>query len=87
MIGREHFGVSVGSADTHAQILTGFVKQYYSGTPFVPKELWIQEELEDQDVIEKWLSTRRGQRVHILVPKRARRNVLWSLRERTQRWC
>lgn len=79
MIGREHFGVSVGSADTHAQILTGFVKQYYSGTPFVPKELWIQEELEDQDVIEKWLSTRRGQRVHILVPKKGEKERLVEL--------
>lgn len=82
MIGREHFGMSVGSAQGRSQILTEFVKQYYSGTPFVPRELWIQEELEDQDVIEKWLSSRRGHRVHIFVPKKGEKERLVELAQK-----
>lgn len=82
MIGREHFGMSVGSAQGRSQILTEFVKQYYSGTPFVPRELWIQEELEDQDVIEKWLSARRGHRVRIFVPKKGEKERLVELAQK-----
>ncbi len=52
-----------------ADILQDFVKQFYAGTPFIPRELMLQYEIEDSELIEKWLSERKGGRVHIRVPK------------------
>ncbi len=52
-----------------ANILQDFVKQFYAGTPFIPRELMLQYEIEDSELIEKWLSERKGGRVHIRVPK------------------
>ena len=42
LIGRDHFGIRIGAEKDSSQILTSFVKQFYAGTPFLPKELWIQ---------------------------------------------
>lgn len=69
LIGREHFYMTHISETPRAQILLDFVKQFYAGTPFVPRELMLQEEIEDVAVIEQWLSSRRGGRVYIRVPK------------------
>ncbi len=69
LIGREHFYMTHVSGAPRAQILLDFVKQFYAGTPFIPKELMLQEEIEDVAVIEQWLTSRRGGRVHIRVPK------------------
>ena len=70
LIGRDHFGIRIGAEKEIRQILTSFVKQFYAGTPFLPKELWVQQELDDMEVIEQWLSARRGQKVRIVVPKK-----------------
>lgn len=69
LIGREHFYMTNVSYEGKGQILQSFVKQFYSGTPFIPKELMLQQELEEQEIIEKWLSAKKGGRVHIRVPK------------------
>ena len=69
LIGREHFHVEAGTAESNGQILNGFVKQFYAGTPFVPHEIWCQEELEDADLIGRFLSERRGQKVRIWFQK------------------
>lgn len=69
LIGREHFYMTNVSYEDKGQILQSFVKQFYSGTPFIPKELMLQQELEEQEIIEKWLSAKKGGRVHIRVPK------------------
>ncbi len=52
-----------------AGVLQDFVKQFYAGTPFIPKELMLQYEIEDAAVVEKWLTERRGSRVYLRVPK------------------
>lgn len=52
-----------------ADILQNFVKQFYAGTPFIPRELMLQYEIEDMDIVEKWLTQRRGGRVYLRVPK------------------
>ena len=57
------------SEDNKPEILQNFIKQFYAGTPFIPKELMLQYEIEDGELIEKWLSERRGGRVHLRVPK------------------
>ncbi len=82
LIGREHFHVNIGAAEDNRQILTGFVKQFYSGTPFVPRELWIQSGLEDEAVIGEWLSAKRGQKVRIVVPQKGQKERLVELAEK-----
>lgn len=72
LIGREHYymtHVSDSKDNPNAVVLQNFVKQFYAGTPFIPRELMLQYEIEDQELIEKWLSERRGSRVHLRVPK------------------
>lgn len=54
-------------------ILTNFIKQYYSGTPFVPKEILLSNELEEADILAEWLSKVKGSKVRILTPKRVKR--------------
>lgn len=69
LIGREHFYMTHVSGTPRAQILLDFVKQFYAGTPYIPRELMLQEEIEDVEIIEQWLSGRRGGRVYVKVPK------------------
>ena len=79
MIGRDHFYIKVALEDTRPQILSSFLKQFYAGTPFIPRELLLQEEIEDSDVIEQWLSQRRGQRVYVRVPKKGTKEKIVEL--------
>ncbi len=79
LMGREHFYMTHVSQTPRAQILLDFVKQFYAGTPFIPKELMLQEEIEDQEVLEQWLTKRRGARVYIRVPKIGTREKLVEL--------
>lgn len=82
LIGRDHFRMSVAAAETKGQILSSFVKQFYAGTPFLPKELWVQYELEDTELISQWLSARKGQKVRITVPKKGDKERLVELAEK-----
>ena len=79
LIGRDHFRVSIGAAENNGQILGGFVKQFYAGTPFLPRELWVQEELDDEEAIGRWLSARKGMKVRIVVPKKGEKERLVEL--------
>ncbi len=69
LIGREHYYMTHVSGQKKAQILEDFIKQFYAGTPFIPRELMLQYEIEDLELIEQWLTTRRGSRVYVKVPK------------------
>ena len=79
MIGRDHFYLSVARGDTRSQVLSSFMKQFYAGTPFIPREIMLQSEIEDKEIIEEWLSSRRKQKVHILVPKKGTKEKLIEL--------
>lgn len=79
LIGREHFHMTHVSGTPSAQILLDFVKQFYAGTPFIPKELMLQEEIEDTEILEKWLTGKRGSRVYIRVPKKGTKEKLVEL--------
>ena len=79
LIGREHFHMTHVSGTSKEQILLDFVKQFYAGTPFIPKELMLQKEIEDVEILEKWLSGKRGSRVHIRVPKKGSKEKLVEL--------
>ena len=85
LIGREHFHVETGAAESNGQILNGFVKQFYAGTPFIPHEIWCQEELEDAELISRFLSERRGQKVKILVPRKGEKEKLVELAKKNAR--
>ena len=82
LIGREPFHLSISPAEEDIQILNSFVKQFYAGTPFVPREIWVQEELEDTEVIESFLTARRGQRVKLVVPKKGQKEQLVELAQK-----
>ena len=79
LIGREHYYMT-NSADTEKeQILQDFVKQFYAGTPFIPRELMLQYEIGEQQILEKWLTSRRGSRVYIRVPRKGTKEKLVEL--------
>ena len=69
LIGREHYHMTHVPENNKPAILQDFVKQFYAGTPFIPRELMLQYEIEDAELIEKWLSERKGSRVYLKVPK------------------
>ncbi len=79
LIGREHFHLTGVKHDTRSEVMTSFVKQFYAGTPFIPRELFLQEPLEDAKVIEEWLSAKRGAKVYLRVPQKGEKERLVEL--------
>ncbi|MCU6748688.1 excinuclease ABC subunit UvrC [Faecalicatena acetigenes] len=79
LIGREHFYLRISKGEEHRSILDSFIKQYYAGTPFIPGELMLPEEIEDKELIEEWLSKKRGQKLVIRVPKKGSKEKLVEL--------
>lgn len=79
LIGREHFRMEQIEEQSNGEIMTAFVKQFYSGTPFIPKELILQNHLTEAKIIENWLSDKRGQKVYIRVPQKGEKNKLVEL--------
>ena len=69
LIGRDHFYLRISEGEQEKEILSSFLKQFYAGTPYIPRELMIQEAVEDKEVIEQWLTARKGHRVYLRVPK------------------
>ena len=76
LIGRDHFYLKITKGESEAEILSSFIKQFYAGTPYIPAELMLQDEIDDLGVIEEWLSKRRGRRVHLRVPKKGTKEKL-----------
>ena len=79
LIGRDHFFVKIGLYDKKATILNSFIKQFYSGTPFIPRELMLEVEVEEHELLEQWLTGKRGQRVFLRVPKKGTKEKLVEL--------
>ena len=79
LIGRDHFHVRVGTEDDINSILTNFVKQFYSGTPFIPREIMLQDTIEEVEVLEEWLTGKRGSKVSIKVPQKGMKEKLVEL--------
>ena len=69
LIGRDHFYLRIAPQEKTSEVLGSFVKQFYAGTPFIPRELMLQTEIEDMEVIGQWLSGKKGQKVYLRVPK------------------
>ena len=83
LIGRDHYVLSHVSPDAEEnEILNDFMGQFYTGTPFVPREIMLEMEIPDREVIEKFLSEKRGGKVSILVPKIGQKERLVELAHR-----
>ncbi|MCD8153354.1 MAG: excinuclease ABC subunit UvrC [Clostridiales bacterium] len=85
LIGRDHFYLRVARGDPREQVLSSFLKQFYAGTPFIPGEIMLQDEIEDKTLIEEWLTSRRGSKAHIRVPKKGTKEKLVELAEENAR--
>lgn len=79
LIGRDHFYLRIANEDEDRGVLTSFVKQFYAGTPYIPKEIMLQGEIEEAEVIAEWLSKRKGQKVYIRIPKKGSKERLVEL--------
>lgn len=79
LIGRDHFHLTGVEGETDSQVMTSFVKQFYAGTPYIPKEIFLGSELEEVELIEEWLGSRRGQKVYLKVPKKGDKEKLVEL--------
>ena len=79
MIGREHFFINVRVDDTDEDLLEYFLKDYYTGTPFIPREIFVQFDMDASDLLETWLTNKKGSRVYIRTPKRGSKEKLVEL--------
>ena len=79
LIGREHFYMTNVGEDSNGLILGSFVKQFYAGTPFIPKELLIQEKMDESEIISEWLSEKRGNKVKLYFPQKGMKEKLVEL--------
>ena len=85
LIGRDHFYLRITDGESPSEILNSFIMQYYAGTPFIPGELMLQAEVEDREVLEEWLASKRGQKVTIRVPKKGTKEKLVELAQENAR--
>ncbi len=79
LIGRDHFYIRIGTEDRREELLSTFIKQFYSGTPFIPREIMLQEKVADRLVLEEWLEKKRGGRVYVRIPKKGMKEKLMEL--------
>ncbi len=79
LIGREHFYMTLAGDEEPGDILREFITQFYSGTPYLPKELLLQHAVADADLLEQWLSARRGMKVTLRIPKIGEKEKLVEL--------
>ena len=82
LIGRDHFYLKIDEQEASGEILSSFIKQFYAGTPYIPAELMLPEEIEDQEVIEEWLTARREHKVRLRIPKKGTKEKLVELAQK-----
>ena len=85
LIGRDHFYMRIGTEDTRTQIINTFIKQFYSGTPFIPREVILPQDIDEKEVLENWLTERRGSKVYIRVPQKGVKEKLVELAQKNAR--
>lgn len=82
LIGREHFYMTNISESSKADITEEFIKQFYSGTPYIPKTIMLQVNITENNLVEEWLSGKKGSKVHLVVPKIGTKEKLVLLAEK-----
>ena len=79
IIGRENYFLRGTDGTSRSEVIASFMKQFYLNCQFIPRNILVETELEEQDVLEQWLSDKRESRVYIKVPKRGQAKELIDL--------
>ncbi len=79
LLGREHHHMSGNNQDEASDIISSFIKQYYLGMPYIPKEILVQSGIAELDILENFLSSKRGSSVHIIEPKKGDKKKIVTL--------
>ena len=82
LIGRDHFFLRIAPHDSQNIVISSFMKQFYSGTPFIPREIMLPQEIEEQEVLADWLGEKRGSKVYIRVPQKGMKEKLVELAQK-----
>ncbi|NTW04640.1 MAG: excinuclease ABC subunit UvrC [Peptococcaceae bacterium] len=77
LLGRDSFSLKIPGDESAQEVVNSFLKQYYHSADFIPGEILISSELDDEaEVLSRWLSEKKGTRVHIRRPKRGEKRKL-----------
>ncbi|MCR5848098.1 MAG: excinuclease ABC subunit UvrC [Lachnospiraceae bacterium] len=79
LIGREHFYMKGAVEESDEETITSFIKLYYAGTPFIPKDIFLPVQLEEAELLEKWLSEKRGGKVSLKAPVKGQKEKMLEL--------
>lgn len=79
LINSQQFILNMDAADEINELVSSFIKQFYLTSNFIPKEIIIQDEIEDKKILENWLSDKRGNRVYIRIPKRGNKKAILDM--------
>ncbi|MDD6450912.1 MAG: excinuclease ABC subunit UvrC, partial [Lachnospiraceae bacterium] len=82
MLGRDHFFLRLSEDDSEAEELEAFVQQFYAGTPVIPKEIFLPKDLPNRELIEEWLTEKRGNKVYLRIPQRGQKSRLVQLAQK-----
>ncbi len=79
--GREQYHLHSVENRTRSEVMTEFIKQFYSGTAYIPKEIILQEELvtEEKELLKQFLTQKRGNKVTFTTPKKGEKHKLVQL--------
>ena len=76
LIGREHFFLTADDTDDPREVVRAFISQYYASSPMIPKELMRETDIPDRELLEQWLTSRRGSKVTIRIPQKGLKEKL-----------
>lgn len=79
LTGRESFPIQAGIEYHSREITSAFIKQYYSDSSYIPKEIIVAEEIAEKEVIEQWLSMKRGSHVKLVIPQKGEKKALLDM--------
>ncbi len=80
--GRDSFQMEAEEGDSRAELISSFIKQYYTEEMLIPKEIAIEYEPDDLDLLQEWLSSMRGSAVHVYQPQRGEKRALMDMARR-----
>jgi excinuclease ABC subunit C len=84
VMGREHFILEDTAGEDKGEVISGFIKEFYGGTPFIPKSIYVSS-VEDSELLEEWLTAKRGSKVWIKVPKKGEKKQFLDMVEKNAR--
>lgn len=79
LIGRDHFHLTGVQDETDESIMASFLKQFYAGTPYIPKEIYLGCRTDEEELLGEWLSEKRGQKTYLKVPQKGDKEKLVEL--------